>query len=58
MAEEDAKTIVKYLEDANETEIVRTVERKVKHLATKEDLANLKTEISKDIANTKADMIK
>lgn len=34
-------------EDANEAEIVKTVERKIEHLATKEDLANTKTDIIK-----------
>jgi len=49
--EADAKTLVRYWEDANESEIVRTVERKIEHLATKEDLANLKAEMKGEFAN-------
>lgn len=47
MDEADARIVVKYLEDANEAEIVRTVERKIEHLTTKADLANTKTDIIK-----------
>lgn len=47
MSEKDARLVVSYMEDANEKEIVKTVERKVEHLASKTD-----------IANTKADLIK
>lgn len=52
--EKDAKTVVKYLEDANETEIVRTVERKMDHLSTKEDLANLELRL----ASKQTDLVK
>jgi len=58
LGEDDARKVVNYLEDTNETEIVRTVERKVEHLATKEDLANVKAELGKEIVNVKADIIK
>lgn len=54
MSDEDARLVVRYMEDANEAEIVKTVERKIEHLATKEDISLLKV----DIANSKADMIK
>lgn len=65
MSDEDARLVVRYVEDANEAEIVKTVERKIEHLATKEDIyllkkdmANLRAEFKEDIANTKAEIIK
>lgn len=47
MNEQDARIIVQYLEDANEAEIVKTVERKIEHLTTKADLAETKTDMIK-----------
>lgn len=54
MSDEDARLVVRYMEDANEAEIIKTVERKVEHLATKEDVATMRTEV----AHVKADLIK
>lgn len=52
------RLVVRYIEDANEAKIVKAVERIIEHLATEEDLANLKAVMRTDIANTKADRIK
>lgn len=52
--EEDAKTVVKYLEDVSETESIRTIERKMEHLSTKEDLANLEIRL----ASKQTDLVK
>ena len=49
--EDDARKVVQYMEDANEAEIVKTVERKIEHLATREDLANFRAEIKSEFAN-------
>jgi len=47
MSDEDARLVVRYMEDANEAEIVKAVERKIEHLTTKEDLANSKADMIK-----------
>ena len=47
LTEDKARKVVSFIEDANEHEIFKTVERKMEHLATKRDLANLE----KDLAN-------
>ena len=47
MSDEDARLVVRYMEDANEAEIIKAVERKIEHLSTKEDLANTKSDIIK-----------
>lgn len=52
MDEASAEKVVKYIEDANEAEIVRAVERRIEHLATKEDLANLRAEMKSDFSST------
>jgi len=36
--------------------IVKTVENKIAHLATKEDLANLRTELKGDISSLRVEM--
>lgn len=40
MSDEDARLVVRYMEYANEAKIVKTVERKIDHLATKEDTSS------------------
>lgn len=51
MEESDAKTLVQYLEDTNEQEIVKAVERSAKNMSTKEDIANLKAEMKGEFSN-------
>ena len=47
LPEADAKTVVEYLEDATEAKIVRQVETKIEHLASKADLAEVKADLIK-----------
>jgi len=56
MPEEDAGLVVRYMEDTNEAEVVRTVERKMEYVPTGEDLANLRAEIKESIANLRAEI--
>ena len=44
--EQEASKIVNYIEDTKDKEITLAVERKIEHLATKEDLANLKADMA------------
>jgi len=37
LSEEDASLVVRYMEEASERKIIKTVENKIEHLATKED---------------------
>ena len=43
--EQEASKIVTYIEDTKDKEISVAVERKIEHLSTKEDLANLRADI-------------
>ncbi len=45
LTEDKARKVVSFIEDANEHEIFKTVARKMEHLATKQDLANLEIRI-------------
>ncbi|MBB6131492.1 hypothetical protein [Mucilaginibacter lappiensis] len=47
LPEEDAMTVVEYLEDATEAKIVRQVENKIEHLASKADLSEVKADLIK-----------
>ncbi|PTT02549.1 hypothetical protein DBR11_04480 [Pedobacter sp. HMWF019] len=44
IAEDEARKIIAYIEDAKDKEITATVEKKIDHLATKEDLAKSNSE--------------
>ena len=44
IAEDEARKIIVYIEDAKDKEITATVEKKIEHLATKEDLAKSNSE--------------
>ena len=44
IAEDVARKIIVYIEDAKDKEITATVEKKIEHLATKEDLAKSNSE--------------
>jgi len=54
IAEDEARKIITYIEDAKDKEITTAVEKKIEHLSTKEDLARLDTKVS----DTKSDIIK
>lgn len=45
LTEDKARRVVFFMEDANERDIVKAMERKIEHLATKEDLAKLEIRI-------------
>lgn len=47
LSEPEARKVIAYFEEAKDKEITATVERKIEHLATKEDLANAKAELIK-----------
>lgn len=54
VGEREAKTLVEYIE----TKVEKKFEEKKDLLATKEDLANLKTELMVQIEKTRSDIIK
>lgn len=54
LGNDTTEAIFKYIDSKTE----RSVEATINTLATKEDLANVKYELSKDINETKADTIK
>jgi len=54
IGEPEATKVITYLEDARDKEITSAVERKIEHLATKEDLARLDGKVS----DVKSEIIK
>jgi phosphoribosylformylglycinamidine (FGAM) synthase PurS component len=46
VGEPEATKVITYLEDAKYKEITSAIERKIEHLATKEDLAKLDGKVS------------
>jgi hypothetical protein len=54
VGEKEAKTLVEYIE----TKVERKFDEKKDTLATKEDLANIKTELMVQIEKTRSDIIK
>jgi hypothetical protein len=54
IGEPEASKVITYLEDAKDKEIASAVERKIEHLATKEDLARLDSKVS----DVKSEIIK
>lgn len=58
LGEDQAKTVITYLESADNKAIDTAVAAKTESLATKEQLSDIKEYLSVQIANTRADMIK
>ncbi|SMG19757.1 CCDC90 family protein [Sphingobacterium psychroaquaticum] len=49
MSKDDTHCVVNYIEEVNESEVTRVVERKIKHLATKENLAQYSAQTKDDL---------
>lgn len=58
MGEKEAEALVTFIDAKIKDTAKESNEQNLKVLATKEDLANLRTELKTDIANTKAEIIK
>lgn len=56
--EDSAKAVVQYLQENMEAITIKQVEKKIEHLATKEDLLKVETSLDKKLSETKAELMK
>ena len=58
LGEEKASMVIKYLENSTAEKISNEIKSKIEHLATKEDINELKSELKDDIVVVREDMLK
>ena len=56
--EDSARAVVNFLQENMEAIAIRQVEKKIEHLATKEDLLRVETSLDKRLSETKAELMK
>ena len=58
LGEEKASMVIKYLENSTEEKISNEIKSKVEHLATKEDINELRSELKEDIVANREEILK